>query len=226
VTRDTVPVWDRPERGARGPAPERSRGQITDAAIAVADEEGLQAVSMRRVAALLGTGSASLYRYVSGRDDLVDLMVDALTGRIERPAPTGDWAADLVRLARAVKALHLRHRWLLDLPPDPARLGPNALDHLEHALALLAPAPAGDRTRLEVIGVTTALAVQFAREEDIATRAPARHAAQAAYLARAATDGTRPRLAAALADQTPHPHDDRTTLFDHVLHRTITALIA
>jgi AcrR family transcriptional regulator len=56
-------VWDRPERGSRGPAPERSRAQITAVAVALADAEGLAAVSMRRVAGELGTGPASLYRY-------------------------------------------------------------------------------------------------------------------------------------------------------------------
>ncbi len=92
--RETRPatVWSRPERGARGPAPERSRTQITTAALAPADAEGLAAVSMRALAQRLGTGPASLYRYVGSRDELLDLMADAVAGELDLsgpPAATG-----------------------------------------------------------------------------------------------------------------------------------------
>src|ERR1700733_1336935 len=71
------PIWMRPERAATGRPPQHSRDEITAAAIAIADREGLDAVSMRRVAAELGTGAASLYRYLDTREDLLDLMIDA-----------------------------------------------------------------------------------------------------------------------------------------------------
>src|SRR5947208_2069165 len=87
VVMEPVTVWERPERGARGPAPDRSRAQITTAAIELADAHGLAAVSMRRVAARLATGPASLYRYVSGRAEILDLMVDAVTGEVDLAAP-------------------------------------------------------------------------------------------------------------------------------------------
>ena len=76
-------IWMRPEPAGTGQAGRagrpalRSRAGITAAAIGVADREGLDAVSMRRVAAELGTGAASLYRYVETRDELLDLMCDA-----------------------------------------------------------------------------------------------------------------------------------------------------
>jgi AcrR family transcriptional regulator len=70
-------MWLRPERSAVGRPAQWSRVEIIPVALRVADAEGLDAVSMRRVAAELGTGAASLYRYVETREDLLDLMTDA-----------------------------------------------------------------------------------------------------------------------------------------------------
>ncbi|MFG2715395.1 TetR family transcriptional regulator [Streptomyces goshikiensis] len=70
------------------------------ATLAVADAEGLAAVSMRRVAGDLGSGTASLYRYITSRDELVDLMVDAAQGEDPLPESTEDWRADLGAVAR------------------------------------------------------------------------------------------------------------------------------
>ncbi|SDI43517.1 regulatory protein, tetR family [Sinosporangium album] len=202
---DSVAVWARPERGRRGPAPERSRDQIARAAIAIADADGLAAVSMREVAASLGTGPASLYRYVRAREDLLDLMADAVLAELElSAAPSTDWVDDLVALAGEVKAVHLRHPWLLDLPPQPSRLGPRAIDLIEHALGLMRHLPVQGRVKLEVIGVVNSLVAQFARHET-AAEAPVsdRQAAQTAYLGKVAADGSHPLLAAALADTAP-----------------------
>src|SRR5690349_18998544 len=74
---DEESIWTRPDRGTRGPRPEHSRAEIAAAAIALADSGGLAAATMRAVAAELGTAAGSLYRYLSSRDDLLDLMVDA-----------------------------------------------------------------------------------------------------------------------------------------------------
>jgi len=73
-------IWDRPERAARGPAPSLSREQITTAAVTLADTQGIEAVSMRALSVELGVGAASLYRYVTRKDELIDLMVDAAMG--------------------------------------------------------------------------------------------------------------------------------------------------
>lgn len=198
-------VWARPERGARGPAPERSRAELTAAAVALADAHGLAAVSMRRVAGELGTGPASLYRYVSGREDLLDLMTDAMTGLVDLDQPlTGDPVEDLTALARQLKAVHLGHPWLLDVPPERLRLGPRGLDYLEHALRAAAPAPVAEGAKLEAVALLNGLVALFARTELASRRAPSRRqAAQAAYLASAAADGRHPLVAAALATAGP-----------------------
>ncbi|MCX5206438.1 TetR/AcrR family transcriptional regulator [Streptomyces sp. NBC_00237] len=217
-------VWDRPERGARGPAAAHSRHQLAATAVELADREGLAAVSMRQVAQALGTGQASLYRYVAGRDDLLDLMADAVVAELERDPLQGDPVADLTALAVRTKALHLRHPWLADLPPEPLRLGPNGLDHLEHSLAALAPVPLSGPAKLQVVALLNALIAQFARAELQSARAPGgRAVAQAAYLTRAAEQGDRPRLRAALAAS---PEPDPEALFDRTVRRMLTGLVA
>ncbi|UPT44285.1 helix-turn-helix domain-containing protein, partial [Streptomyces sp. WAC00303] len=165
-TRPTT-VWSRPERGARGPAPERSRSQITAAAVALADAEGLAAVSMRALAQRLGTGPASLYRYVGSRDELLDLMADAVAGELDLSGVTGgDWLDDLVGLALQSRDAHVRHPWLADLNDRRGEvLGPHAIDYLDHALGILAPAPGTAGQKLEAVGFLGALAVLFARRE-------------------------------------------------------------
>jgi len=87
-------IWMRPERAGVGRPAQRSRAEITAVALDIADREGLDAVSMRRVATELGTGAASLYRYVETREELLDLMIDATGTEYDMAPPTGDWLAD------------------------------------------------------------------------------------------------------------------------------------
>jgi len=133
-------IWNRPERAAKGPAPSRTRSEITAAAIAIADAEGIEAVSMRRVANELGTGTASLYRYLASKDDLLALMVDAVAAEDGGPPSlTGDWRADLRALAHRSRATIHRHPWMASLAAGRPSLGPNSLDAGEHALAAVEP---------------------------------------------------------------------------------------
>lgn len=110
-----VVIWMRPERPARGPAPSYSRAQITEVAIRIADAEGLDGLSMRKVAAELGSGTMSLYRYVPSKEDLVELMIDAVMGEMseEDLVRTGDWRADLTRMANRMRAILRAHPWMV-----------------------------------------------------------------------------------------------------------------
>ncbi len=236
--RGTTPpatVWSRPERGARGPAPERSRYEITAAALALADAEGLAAVSMRALAQRLGTGPASLYRYVGSRDELLDLMADAVAGELDlSAAPSGDWLGDLVGLALQSKAAHARHPWLAELNDRRGEvLGPHAIDYLDHALAVLVPAPGTSRQKLEAIGLLGGLATLFARREPPASaEAPASAGdppAQAAHLAAVAAEGRHPHLLAALMTAGPPPAAgpaERDALFERLLRRLLPAMLS
>ncbi|OKJ20059.1 regulator [Streptomyces sp. CB00316] len=232
-TRPTT-VWSRPERGARGPAPERSRYEITGAALALADAEGLAAVSMRALAQRLGTGPASLYRYVGSRDELLDLMADAVAGELDlSAAPSGDWLGDLVGLALQSKADHARHPWLAALNDRRGEvLGPHAIDYLDHALAVMAPAPGTSRQKLEAIGLLGGLATLFARREAMAAAGEAPGAgdppAQAAHLAAVAAEGRHPHLLAALTTAGPPPPAgpaERDALFERLLRRLLPAML-
>ena len=134
-------IWMRPERAAAGRPATLLRGDHA-AAVAIADREGLDAVSMRRVATELGTGAASLYRYVDNREDLLDLMIDATGSEYVFAAPTGDWLADLLDIGDQARAIMRRHPWLPSLLIARSVLGPNGLVLLEHVLKALAPHPA------------------------------------------------------------------------------------
>ncbi|GAA2309558.1 hypothetical protein GCM10009853_078800 [Glycomyces scopariae] len=161
---------------------------------------------MRNVAAELGTGGASLYRYVSGRDDLLDLMVDATAADIALPPPTGDPVADLVAVAEGLYAVMARHPWLPELVLTRPSLGPNGVEVLDHVLAVLADHPGDGRSKLEVFALLNAVTATFALNERAAGTRPA-HAA--AYLAHVAAEGDRPRIAALLGDLTTSDDDHR-----------------
>ncbi|GAA3437657.1 TetR/AcrR family transcriptional regulator [Kutzneria kofuensis] len=110
--------------------------QIVAAAIRLADAEGTQALTMRRVATEAGTGTTSLYRYVTNKDELLELMVDAVQGEDEWPAaPSGDWRADLTVVANGMRVTMLRHPWLATELRSRPTLGPNALRQADFALA-------------------------------------------------------------------------------------------
>jgi AcrR family transcriptional regulator len=123
--------WTRPPRRARG----LSREDIVCAAIAVADAEGTDAVSMRRIARELGVGAMSLYWYVASKDELQLLMLDAV--QPELPAPSGNWRADLEAFARAARAEALRHPWSVDYLASGPPVGPNDARNNEWLIAML-----------------------------------------------------------------------------------------
>lgn len=132
-------LWGAQKGPTRGPKPGLSVERIVRAAIAVADAEGLAALSMRRVADRLGVGAMSLYTYVPAKAELLDLMLDTVCGEVATAvAPTGDWRARLEQRARADWALYQRHPWMLHVASARALLGPNETLLLETTLAAVA----------------------------------------------------------------------------------------
>ncbi|MFD4350863.1 TetR/AcrR family transcriptional regulator [Streptomyces coelicoflavus] len=128
-------VWDRPEPPNR-PVP-LDRERIVAAAVALADEGGLTAVSLRKVAARLDAGPMRLYGYISTKDELFDLMVDAVYAEILPGEEPGDWREALRVLAHRTRRSALRHEWLADLLGGRPALGPNGLAVSESTLAAL-----------------------------------------------------------------------------------------
>lgn len=122
--------------GAHEPArPGLSLGRIVAAAIEVADADGLGALSMRKVAERFGTTTMSLYRYVPGKAELVELMRDAVYGEVPlEPADGLDWRAGLERWARRAWAIYQRHPWLVHSAGSRRLPGPNIMAGYDHAL--------------------------------------------------------------------------------------------
>ena len=107
------------------------------AAIAIADREGLDALTMRRVAEVLGAGTMSLYWYVRSKDELIELMRDQVAGEQTLKEASGDWRSDLATFARDTRKLFLRHPWLASVLGGPPPLGPNSLRQDELAMAIV-----------------------------------------------------------------------------------------
>ncbi|GEC06703.1 TetR family transcriptional regulator [Streptomyces spinoverrucosus] len=220
-------IWTRPERTGRGPRPAYTRADIAAAAVRIADAEGLEAVSMRRVAAELGCGTMSLYNYVPRKEDLYELMVDAVSGEHELWEPSGDWRADMLRVAHRTRALMHHHTWLPRLMSPVHGFSPNALRYLEHCLACLEPLKAPYGTKFELIAmlngvVTTYVANEFAtaeRTRSLPWSPEQENAMRAAYLGGRIATGDYPRLAAALAED-PGPVDPEA-VFERVLLRVL-----
>lgn len=193
---EAVPVWLRERRTGVGRPAERSRAEVVAAAITLADREGLAAVSMRRVATELGTGAASLYRYVDSRDDLLDLMTDEVAAAYQLPAPDGPWLPGLLEVCRQGHELMLRHGWLPELVLTRSTLGPHGTDLLEHVLAILAGHPADAGRKLEAFAVMNTLTAALALNE-LNGSSGARQR-QGTYLAHTIAAGRHPYLTAAL----------------------------
>lgn len=129
--------WDTP-RGTRGPRPGLSVAAITRAALAIADAEGLGAVSMQRVANDLGYTTMSLYNYVPSKDQLIELMIDAATPPPPVPADGDGWRDEVERWVHATWDLFHAHRWVLKVPTVSVPIGPNQMAWFEallHALS-------------------------------------------------------------------------------------------
>ena len=145
-------IWLREEPHSRRPA--YSREQIAAAALAIADAEGFEAVSMRRVALELGAGTMTLYHYVRSKDELVTLMVDSVMGEVLVPEDelAGDWRPALAQIAARTRDTFRRHRWTLDRFGD-GRPGPNGLRHFEQSLRAVNGLDVSDHVKFELISL-------------------------------------------------------------------------
>jgi AcrR family transcriptional regulator len=148
--KDSRPIWAVPEPADR--KPRYTREQIAAAALRIADTEGFDAVTMKRLAVELGAGTMTLYYYVRTKADIVALMQDAILAQILVPDdefPAG-WQAAITEVARRTRQVLLAHPWSLSSLNE-AQLGPNAMRHFEQSLAATAGARLPATARLELI---------------------------------------------------------------------------
>jgi AcrR family transcriptional regulator len=117
-----------------------SRDQIADVALAIADAEGLDAVSIRRIARELRSGAMSLYHYFDSRDELLELMADRIAAEMVVPGELPpDWREALKEIARHSLGAFSRHPWLQSALHDRMRVTPNLLRHIEQSAQSIAP---------------------------------------------------------------------------------------
>jgi AcrR family transcriptional regulator len=160
------PWWDSPRRGE--PRSVLTREAIVTAAIEVLDEVGLAGLSMRRVAAALGTGAASLYWHIADKDQLIDLMLDRIMSEVELPEPDPAHWQDQVRLfAREGRAMLGRHRDIALASLGRVPMGPSLVRIIEWFLELLRGAGIPDRAATWFPDLFALVGAAQALEDDI-----------------------------------------------------------
>jgi AcrR family transcriptional regulator len=220
-------VWDLPERGTRGPSPRYDRAVIAALAVRIADAEGPEAVTMRRIAKELSIATMSLYTYVPAKDHLVQLMVDHLAAEYAYPPdPARDPRSAIADLARQARDVARRHPWLGQLLHRPVPPGPGGLRYLDYFLGLLAGSMLDTGAKLEVIAIISGFATMYgamqATPASKGTGTPSaddQSTAQIQSFIRAAASGDYPNLAAALA--TAGPQRTQDDVFESSIQRLI-----
>jgi AcrR family transcriptional regulator len=144
-------IWFRQEPTSRRPA--HSRADIARAAMEIADSEGFDAVSMRRVAQRLGAGTMTLYHYVRNKDELITLMSDAVMAEVVVPEDelADDWRTALTQIASRTRDAFSAHHWIFERMGD-GRPGPSGMRHFEQSLRAVAPLGLGRNETFELIG--------------------------------------------------------------------------
>jgi AcrR family transcriptional regulator len=200
-------LWGPSERAVRGPKPGLTIEQIVSTAIQIADREGLGALTMRRVADELGFTTMALYRYVPGKDELIDRMRDVALGPPPPPpnAAAGDWASQLTQWARAALERIGRHPWLLEVIAYGPQ-GPNWVAWFEWAVRALSATGLTASEMLAILAVidshvrgTAQVSLAVARAEQDAGTPGAWEAVLGQSLERVVGDGRFPALALVMA---------------------------
>ena len=222
-------IWTRPPAEKR----ERpTREAIVAAATDLADTHGLDAVSIRRVAAALNTRPMDLYRYFTRKDELIDLMVDeVIAGALLDEIPH-DWRDALAAIAHALRAVCLAHPWMVTAAGQQALLGPNVMRHVEQSLEATAPLGIDQTKRLAIWRAVDSYTMGHAhirpgrdQSEGGTAPDPGRAAAAEAYLQGLAGSGNFPNLATFGAAGLLHNDYDELT-FETGLNWLLTGIAA
>jgi AcrR family transcriptional regulator len=227
-------LWGRRERGKRGPKPGLSIEAIVEAAIGIADADGLAAVSMARVAKELGFTTMSLYRYVASKDELLQLMWNASAQGAEGLALEGEgWRERLRHWALVQREMIDRHAWITEMPMATPPLAPNSLTFVERGLEALDDTGLADADKLRVIGLISSYTLSESRMAHEAARAAASAGDDTpswtfeSLLRELVDPETYPRLsriATAAPDAAASPADEETAEFTFGLDRILDGI--
>ncbi len=202
-------LWEAPPRPSRGSKPTMSREDIVQAAISVADRNGLAALTMAAVAERLGFTTMALYRYFPNKEALIDASVDAAMGTPPpRSGPRESWRQEVYAWAYAKRAMLIARPWLAELPFVAAPHGPNWLSWHEALLEALADTGLSPEDLMDMLSVVhayvsgasdTAISLARARSRGMADELWAQ--AVGRDLCRAIHHSRYPRLSAILTSQ-------------------------
>jgi AcrR family transcriptional regulator len=171
LPKSVAAAWGVRDQPRKGPKPALTVDRIVEAAVRIADTDGLDAVSMGRVAAEVGGGPMSLYRHVASKDVLIDLMVDAAWGALVTAAVPGEgWRAALARRAWEMRRATQRHPWVVRVPLRSLPVLPNQVAWFDSALASLRETGLSEARKASVIMLLTGYVRNLANTEaDIMT---------------------------------------------------------
>jgi TetR/AcrR family tetracycline transcriptional repressor len=163
-----APPW---QRTPRQPVPRRepiTREAIVETALRLLDRDGLDALSMRRIADELDTGPASLYRHVGSKDGLLDLLFDRVIGEQEVPDPDPErWREQIKEVARMMRATIARHPAIARVSLGRIPTGPNALQYIERLLAILRSGGLSDKLAVDGSQLLMLVVNGFGLEENV-----------------------------------------------------------
>lgn len=160
-------LWEGRPESEKGPRPKLTLEQIVAAGIELADRDGLEALSMRRLAQELEVGTMSLYRYVPSKRELLDLMLDAVSGpsQTRTAVVANGWREFLITLAREDRLLYLSHPWALQANWTRPVMGPSSVADLEEFLSGLRGVPLADREKMDLRASLSSYVSGSARQE-------------------------------------------------------------
>ena len=154
-------IWARPER-VRQERPALSREQIVRVALEMADTEGIDEISLRRIAARLKVSAMALYWYIERKEDVFELMIDAAYGEVPLPEPgSRDWRSQFQEIAVQIRAMMHRHPWFASLIGHRAILGPNALKQTDSLLGIVSQLGFDMTTSMSILVMFNAYIVGF-----------------------------------------------------------------
>ena len=168
-------LWDGLPPAKKGPKPKLTLERIVGAGVELADAEGLDSLSMRKLADRLDVGAMSLYRYVPSKTELLNLMLDAVSGPNDarKASLEAGWRACLEAAGWGGRRLYLDHPWLLQVNWTRPVLGPNSLADMELLMTGLKDLPMTDQEKMSIITALDSYAVGTVRQEILWQNAPA-----------------------------------------------------
>jgi len=132
-----------------------TKERVLRAAVDLADRDGIDALSMRKLGQELGVEAMALYRHVRNKDDILDGAIDVVVGEIDIPRPTGDWQRSMRTLALAARQVMLRHPWAPPVIVERPEIGPSTLRHINAVMEILRGGPVTSNRRAGCQGRTS-----------------------------------------------------------------------